>query len=521
MPPQTSPRRANTASVQDIVPILKASFPAELSDEFKYPQKTDEFIEKFESLLRQLIAVTPHVTQTLVEQGLLSSFQKLEGAAATTLAKQISGAASFVFQKLKQTTSGKKLPDPLVRLIQCARQHFDRDHSKNARNVKLQRKHGFLAREKKVRTLKKQESDGTGAPPDRMQEQTGAPPDRMQEQAGRADDPVDEIARLRALYQLPEAASISIRGSSSSSEDMGRPEPSSSSRGPPVMTKTKRPLRACSSASLQGLQHATSVPAAAVASKTVEPHPVIYVFMNAQSGQIVRNVSGAEQVADEVRSGNKGFMQARFGPDWLETSVANITYNMRQKTLKAAHDPVDPAPLQRARGKQAADKAAAKAKGQAKAKAKGKAANKAKAKAKGKDVPSKASGAGSEPAAEQKADEQEVLEDPPRKKGGRQGRPLEELSWSDRLKRIASRAYHNARDAAALKGMDTEACKAEGSKASLKAREDFRREFPQTMSISSVRDSSLRAGACRRAGCESFCTRSTSFCRQQKWFCTF
>ena len=95
MPPQTSPRRANTASVQDIVPILKASFPAELSDEFKYPQKTDEFIEKFESLLRQLIAVTPRVTQTLVEQGLLSSFQKLEGAAATTLAKQISGAASF------------------------------------------------------------------------------------------------------------------------------------------------------------------------------------------------------------------------------------------------------------------------------------------------------------------------------------------------------------------------------------------------------------------------------------------
>ena len=305
MPPQTSPRRANTASVQDIVYILKASFPAELSDEFKYPQKTDEFIEKFESLLRQLIAVTPRVTQTLVEQGLLSSFQKLEGAAATTLAKQISGAASFVFQKLKQTTSGKKLPDPLVRLIHCARQHFDRDHSKNARNVKLQKKHGFLAREKKVRTLKKQESDGNvalpgsrekqaGAPPDRMQEQTGAPPDRMQEQAGRADDPVDEIARLRALYQLPEAASISIRGSSSSSEDMGRPEPSSSSRGPPVMTKTKRPLRACSSASLQGLQHATSVPAAAVASKTVEPHPVIYVFMNAQSGQIVRNVSGGE-----------------------------------------------------------------------------------------------------------------------------------------------------------------------------------------------------------------------------------
>ena len=214
-------------------------------------------------------------------------------------------------------------------------------------------------------------------------------------------------------------------------------------------------------------------------------------------------------------------MQARFGPDWLETSVANITYNMRQKTLKAAHDPVDPAPLQRARGKQAADKAAAKAKGQAKAKAKGKAANKAKAKAKGKDVPSKASGAGSEPAAEQKADEQEVLEDPPRKKGGRQGRPLEELSWSDRLKRIASRAYHNARDAAALKGMDTEACKAEGSKASFESKGGLQARVSQTMSISSIRDSSLRAGACRRAGCESFCTCSTSFCRQQKWFCTF
>ena len=148
MPPVTSPRRANTASVQDIVPILKASLPADLDAEFKYPQSIEKFIEDFESLLRQLIAVTPRVTQTLVEQGLLSSFQNLDGTFATALAKQISGASAHVFQKLKQTTSGEKLSDPLVRLIQIARQHFDRDRSKSARNVKIQKKDGFLKSER-------------------------------------------------------------------------------------------------------------------------------------------------------------------------------------------------------------------------------------------------------------------------------------------------------------------------------------------------------------------------------------
>ncbi|CAE6960006.1 unnamed protein product [Symbiodinium sp. KB8] len=370
MPPVTSPRRANTASVQDIVPILKASLPADLDAEFKYPQSIEKFIEDFESLLRQLIAVTPRVTQTLVEQGLLSSFQNLDGTFATALAKQISGASAHVFQKLKQTTSGEKLSDPLVRLIQIARQHFDRDRSKSARNVKIQKKDGFL---------------------------------KKQEQGDAHDDPVDEIARLGALYKLPAGkGSTSSRSLeiSSHDEEVEMIQPVAASTPVKVKpaakspSKRQRPLRACSSGSLQGTQHATSVPAA------VRKTTVNYVFMNAESGHIVRNVSGAEQVADEVRSGKKGFMQARLGPDdWLDTSVANITYNMRQKTLKA--DTKEPtAPLQRCRGKKAADKAAAKASApKGKSKAKAKAGKKAKAKAK-----SPAGPAGSVPAADPSGD---------------------------------------------------------------------------------------------------------------------
>ena len=389
MPPVTSPRRANTASVQDVIPILKASFPAELNADFKYPQSIEKFISEFESLLRQLIAVTPRVTQNLIEQGLLNSFQDLDTAAARALAKQISGAAAHVFEKLKQTTSGKKLPDPLVRLIQIARQHFDRDRSRSVRNVKIQ-KNGFLAREKAVRTLKKKESDAT-APAT-----ASVPPERMQEQAG-ADDPVDEIARLRALYKLPARGSASSRSFEISSDDdeIEMVEPAAGSTLTPVKSKPaaqmspahRRPRRACSSKSLQGPEHATSVPA--VADKSMKPDPVNYVFMNAESGQLVRNVSGAEQVADEVKTGKKGFMQARFGSDWLDTMVANITYNMRQRTLQA--DKPEPAPEQRIRGKKAADKAAAKTKAAPKGK------NKAKAKAKAKaSVASGASGTGSE-----------------------------------------------------------------------------------------------------------------------------
>ena len=357
MPPVTSPRRANTASVQDVIPILKASFPAELNADFKYPQSIEKFISEFESLLRQLIAVTPRVTQNLIEQGLLNSFQDLDTAAARALAKQISGAAAHVFEKLKQTTSGKKLPDPLVRLIQIARQHFDRDRSRSVRNVKIQ-KNGFFAREKAVRTLKKKESDAT-APAT-----ASVPPERMQEQAG-ADDPVDEIARLRALYKLPARGSASSRSFEISSDDdeIEMVEPAAGSTLTPVKSKPaaqmspahRRPRRACSSKSLQGPEHATSVPA--VADKSMKPDPVNYVFMNAESGQLVRNVSGAEQVADEVKTGKKGFMQARFGSDWLDTMVANITYNMRQRTLQA--DKPEPAPEQKIRGKKAADKAAA------------------------------------------------------------------------------------------------------------------------------------------------------------------
>ena len=412
VPPVTSPRRANTASVQDIVPILKASLPrrfgcrVQISAEHR---KVHRRLEDFESLLRQLIAVTPRVTQTLVEQGLLSSFQNLDGTFATALAKQISGASAHVFQKLKQTTSGKKLPDPLVRLIQIARQHFDRDRSKSARNVKIQKKDGFFAREKKVRTLKKMESEAS-APPERKQEQA---------QGDAHDDPVDEIARLRALYKLPAGkGSTSSRSLeiSSDDEEVEMIQPVAASTPVKVKpaakispSKRQRPLRACSSGSLQGTQHATSVPAA------VRKTTANYVFMNAESGQIVRNVSGAEQVVDEVRYGKKGFMEARFGPDdWLDTSVANITYPLRQKTLKAdAKEPA--APLQRCRGKKAADKAAAKAAPKGKSKAKAKAGKKAKAKAKAK---SPAVPAGSEPDADPSGDagveaadsEEEVLD---------------------------------------------------------------------------------------------------------------
>ena len=64
-------------------------------------------------------------------------------------------------------------------------------------------------------------------------------------------------------------------------------------------------------------------------------------------------------------------------------------------------------------------------------------------------------------------------------KSGRRGRPESELTWSERLNRFASRAYHQARDQAEAKGLSLAECKAAGSKASIKAREEFRQKFPK------------------------------------------
>ena len=125
----------------------------------------------------------------------------------------------------------------------------------------------------------------------------------------------------------------------------------------------------------------------------ISPKTVNYVFMNAESGKIVRSVAGAEESADEVRAGADGFMQAKFGDEWLPSSVANITYFVRQKKMKPTPEPA--APLQRVRGKKAADKAAATAKTKAKPKAKGKAKGKPKPKPNPKARPSMGDGGAS------------------------------------------------------------------------------------------------------------------------------
>ena len=167
-------RRANTATVQDVVPILKSCFPLDLC-ELKYPHGLSEFISEHESLLRQLLAATPRVTQTLIEQALANSFQKLDSSAATAFAKQISGACAHVWQKVKQTTSGKKLSDDVLRLVQVARKHLQ------APAIKARETCGtFMHRQ--ARKLKKQASHESKAHE-------------------------DELADLQAAYMLPATGS--------------------------------------------------------------------------------------------------------------------------------------------------------------------------------------------------------------------------------------------------------------------------------------------------------------------------
>ena len=110
-------RRRNTATRQDISPLLKASFPEGLT-EGSFPSTGIAFLQTHELLIRELLLATPRVTAGLIQEGCNAAFQDLSSEVAVSFSQVVAGACSVVWQKKGQVLSGKKLkPDALRRLV--------------------------------------------------------------------------------------------------------------------------------------------------------------------------------------------------------------------------------------------------------------------------------------------------------------------------------------------------------------------------------------------------------------------
>ena len=117
LPSNASPvRRKNTATAGDIT--LKAGLPEGLSAGVVIESSIKDFIAKKELLLRELLLVTSRPTKNLMVEAGNASFQKVDLDVVRDFANRTVEASQYLYQKLHQSSSGKKLSNAVNRLLQ-------------------------------------------------------------------------------------------------------------------------------------------------------------------------------------------------------------------------------------------------------------------------------------------------------------------------------------------------------------------------------------------------------------------
>ena len=111
-------RRKNTATAGDITHILKAGLPEGLSAGVVIESSIEDFIAKKELLLRELLLVTSRPTKNLMVEAGNASFQEVDSDVVRDFANRTVEASQYLYQKLHQSSSGKKLSNAVNRLLQ-------------------------------------------------------------------------------------------------------------------------------------------------------------------------------------------------------------------------------------------------------------------------------------------------------------------------------------------------------------------------------------------------------------------
>ena len=111
-------RRKNTATAGDITHILKAGLPEGLSAGVVIESSIEDFIAKKELLLRELLLVTSRQTKNLMVEAGNASFQEVDSNVVRDFANRTVEASQYLYQKLHQSSSGKKLSNAVNRLLQ-------------------------------------------------------------------------------------------------------------------------------------------------------------------------------------------------------------------------------------------------------------------------------------------------------------------------------------------------------------------------------------------------------------------
>ena len=110
-------RRKNTATAEEVQHLLKAGLPEGLGKGVTFPSENEVFCEQKELLLRELLLTTPRVTAKLVSAACLLAFQDADSNVVQNFTARCVASCQFLHNKKNQSSSGKKLPPAIRRLV--------------------------------------------------------------------------------------------------------------------------------------------------------------------------------------------------------------------------------------------------------------------------------------------------------------------------------------------------------------------------------------------------------------------
>ena len=110
-------RRKNTATAVEVQHLLKAGLPEGLGKGVTFPSENEVFCEQKELLLRELLLTTPRVTAKLVSAACLLAFQDADSNVVQNFTVRCVASCQFLYNKKNQSSSGKKLPPAIRRLV--------------------------------------------------------------------------------------------------------------------------------------------------------------------------------------------------------------------------------------------------------------------------------------------------------------------------------------------------------------------------------------------------------------------
>ena len=315
-------RRKNTATAGDITRILTAGLPEGLSAGVVIESSIEDFIAKKELLLRELLLVTSRPTKNLMVEAGNASFQEVDSNVVRDFANRTVEASQYLYQKLHQSSSGKKLSNAVNRLLQIV--------------GKPKSKTSFARIGQAWRRMQHQESSGK------------VPVVEL-------DDDKPAVKRCRSSF-----------GSAGSSSSLGELAASYGLAEIPARAKA-----AASESSIFLPSSPEADDAVVVIDKKDEPAasaiPTGHEVFDLNKACLVRHVAG-KCIQAKMHPGENGFMVAEFANEPAkETEITVLLWQKCKNSLAGKFS--------------SKEKPKAKAKGKAKAKAKAKAKGKAKARA--------------------------------------------------------------------------------------------------------------------------------------------